>query len=348
MSQELAIYALTAPAARTARQLAAAWPGAELFLPARLAQPQDGEKGFDRFAQALATNFQAYQGHVALLAAGVVVRALQGLIKSKDQDPAVLVMDAQGRFAVSLLAGHLGGANHLAHKVAALLGGQAVITTATDSAGLPALEVLALEAGLVLENLSALAGLARRLVEGQTVLVHDPGGWLWPCLDPWPGAFVRMEHQPAPGDGPLVWVDWRALEPWSADWLVLRPPCLMAGMGCNRGTSFQELHDLLHRALARAGLSPRALAGLASIEAKRHEPGLIQLARELGCGINFYPAQDLDAVEVPHPSSVPALHVNTRSVCEAAALLAANSRRLLIAKTKSANATLAMALAGSM
>ena len=95
-----------------------------------------------------------------MVAAGVVVRSLVGLLQGKYQDPAVVVLDPEGSFAVSLLSGHEGGANRLAQEVAAKLGGQAVITTATDCAGMPALEVVAAKAGLVLENRSALAGLA--------------------------------------------------------------------------------------------------------------------------------------------------------------------------------------------
>ncbi|CAO0822153.1 cobalt-precorrin 5A hydrolase [Desulfarculales bacterium] len=153
----LAVYAITPTGAEVARTLAPSLSGATLFLPRSLAYLPDGEELFDRLALALAANFLEYGGHVILAAAGIVVRALAPLLHHKAQDPAVVVVDQAGRYAVSLLSGHLGGSNALARRVAEILGGQAVITTATDTANLPSLEMLAGELGFRVENLMALA-----------------------------------------------------------------------------------------------------------------------------------------------------------------------------------------------
>ena len=336
----LAIYALTAPGAETARRLARAWPHARLFLPWRLARAEQGEQGFKRLADRLAGNFNSYDGHLLFAAAGIVVRALAGLMQSKDIDPAVVVADPAGRYVVSLLAGHLGGANDLAVEAARHLGGQAVITTATDNAGVPSLEMVAAGQGLRVENLKALARISRRLVEAEPVALYDPENWLWPALAGYEEHFIRQE-KPSPTE-PAVWVDWRAKET-HAPWLVLRPACLTAGMGCNRGTSAQEMHGLLERVFAENGLAPGSLLCLATVEAKRDEAGLAELANSLQTNIRFYPAARLDGMDVPHPSPAAAKHIGTKSVCEAAALMAASAEQLLVTKQKSKNATLAVA-----
>lgn len=339
----IAIYALTAPAAERARVLAEAWPSARLLLPARLARPQDGERGFGKLADGLAENFGRFDGHVIFAAAGLVVRALAGLLKKKDSDPAVVVVDQEGRWAVSLLSGHLGGANHLAHQVAGVLHGQAVITTATDSLGLPSLEVVAREQALRLPNLIPLAAVSRMLVEGEPVPVFDPGGWLWPALAARAEHFVLLDRPPYPGrDGPLVLVDWRTGES-SASWLVMRPPCLAVGLGCNRGTSADEMEDLLKAAFTKHSLAIDSLAVLASIDLKADEPGMLELARRLDTKIIYYPADRLRQAPAPNPSPLVEREVGTASVCEAAAMLAAKTSDLLVSKTKSRNATLAVA-----
>ncbi|MCA1906153.1 MAG: cobalamin biosynthesis protein [Desulfarculus sp.] len=341
MSEPVAIYALTATGAESARRLAPALgEGARLFLPERLAQTEAGETAFARLAPILAANWAAFGGHVLFAAAGIVVRALAGLIQDKASDPAVVVCDPAGRHAVSLLAGHLGGANALARRVAAALGGQAVITTATDQAGLPSLELVASEAGLRVENLKALAGVSAALLDGRPVALDDPEDWLASRLErDWPGLFPAA----GPQANPSVGVDWRARPPRPGE-LLLRPPALWLGLGCNRGTAVAEMDELLTRVLAEAGLSPLALAGLASAIAKADEAGLLALALARNLKTSFYDAQTLDAVAVPNPSDQPRRHLGTRSVAEAAALIAAGpGGRLLVEKQKSGNVTLAVA-----
>lgn len=340
-----AIYALTAPAAETARRLASAWPGARLFLPHRLARAEEGEFGFARLGQALAENFAAHDGHLVFAAAGIVVRSLAGLLKAKDTDPAVVVLDPTGRFAVSLLSGHLGGGNDLARRAADLLGGQAVITTATDALHLPSLEVTARELGLRVPDLHPLAGVSRCLVEGEPVPVYDPAGWLLPALGEHAELLPALDQPPEPGDGqPLVLVDWRT-RPLDPAWLVMRPPCLIAGMGCNRGTAMEEMLALLDEVLAEHGLARECLAGLATVDLKQDEPGLLALAENLQLPINYYPAERLHQVAVPNPSPTAQKNIGTKSVCEAAAMIAARTDRLLVTKRKTPNVTLALALA---
>lgn len=342
----VAVYALTAAGAVTARRVAEALPGATLFMPERLAQT--GEQSFARLAEALAANFGLHTGHVVVAAAGVVVRAIAPLLAAKASDPAVVVVDQGGRFAVSLLAGHLGGANDLARRAAGILGGQAVITTATDQEGLPALELEARDAGLIWDDLGALPRVARALVEGEIVGVHDPQGWLWPRLhERWPEQFTLLEHWPGDEDAqrPTVVVTPRAFTS-RPGWLVLRPPCLCLGLGCNRGTGVDEMAGLIEATLAEQGLARASLACLASVEAKRDEAGLIELAERLGLELEFFSAERLETVAVPNPSGLVRQHMGTSSVCEAAAILAARGGPLMAGKRKSINATLAVALRG--
>ena len=342
---KVAVYALTRDGADLARKLRLAMPGWDLFLPLRMADAADGELGFERMGRALADGFTRYDGHVVFGATGIVVRSIAPLIRHKAKDPAVVVCDQAGRYCISLLSGHLGGGNRLAREVAAILGAEPVITTATDLAGLPSLEMLAQDLGMRVQNISALAGVSGALLDGQKVSLWDPAGWLWPHLQKWPGRFMRLEQPPDPASpgGPLVWVDWHEIK-HPASWLLIRPRCLAVGMGCRRGVPAQEIGDLLHKTLADNHLHISSLAKLASIEAKKDETGLLETARRLGLETEFYTQTALNSVEAPNPSARVEAKMGVKSVCEAAAILASRGGRLLVEKTKSAKATCAVAL----
>ncbi|HMM37633.1 MAG TPA: cobalt-precorrin 5A hydrolase [Desulfovibrio sp.] len=330
MPESIAVYALTPGGLELARRLA---PGldAEVFAPARLTGP--GERGFESLAACLAETFGRFSAHVFVAAAGLVVRLIAPRLRGKDRDPAVLVLDQEGRFCVSLLSGHLGGANALARRVAGLTGGQAVVTTATDSAGLPSLDLLAVERGLAIGNLSAVKRANALLLEGGVLDVEDPGRRLGD-LDP--AHFRRVDS------GGRVRVDWRAAA--GDEILVLHPRVLWAGMGCRRGTPAAEIRELLTRVFAEEGLAPASLAGIASVADKADEPGLLEAARELGVEARFFSREELSRVAVPTPSALVRKHMGLEGVCEAAAMLAADGP-LVVPKRKTTRATLAVALA---
>jgi len=170
--KKTAIYALTPGGARLGRALAHKLMG-DLFLPGRLAKAH-GAIAFDGLLERVAKDFFSYPRHVFITAAGIAVRAIAPHLKGKDQDPAVIVLDQEGEYVVSLVSGHLGGANELARKVAQLTGGSAVITTATDTAGVPAIDVLAKERNLSIANLKVVKSLNMAMLEGKPVQVFDP------------------------------------------------------------------------------------------------------------------------------------------------------------------------------
>jgi len=120
----------------------------EVLVPGALAPLAPAAVPFASLKPALEERFRSYRGHVCVMATGIVVRLVAGLLVHKAEDPAVVVVDEGGGFAISLVSGHLGGANALARQVAAVLGARPVITTATDVNGVPAVDVVALDEAL--------------------------------------------------------------------------------------------------------------------------------------------------------------------------------------------------------
>ncbi len=341
--KNVAFYALTNKGAQLAAKLAAEISPevGTLFLPSQCQaqNPDLRAKSFDRLGEALAENFSNFSGHVIIGATGIVVRLIAPLISSKKEDPAVVVLPQDGKFAISLLAGHLGGANELALKLAKITGGQAVISTATDVENLPALEVLARDLGLKAVDLRSLAAISRLLVDGMQIPVYDPHNYLLPSLAPWAERFQRLTEIPAKEE-PYVAVDYR-LWPHSPQALILAPPLLALGLGCHRGIDPGEVADFVCATLKEQGYAHQGVGLLATVETRSSEPAFLALAESFNCPLKIWTKDELATIATPNPSNTVLARIGVPSVCEAAALLAAETDSLLIKKQKSSRATLA-------
>lgn len=386
-ARPLAVYALTPGGAELARRIAGALGGV-LYLPERLCAahvettgegdagadapptPQaraDGVTGapgvagepgtssaqpFASLAELVARTFREHPGHVFVAATGIVVRCIAPHIASKAGDPCVVVCDQRGAHAISLLSGHLGGGNDLALRVAAVTGGTAVITTATDTEGLPSLDLLAARAGLAMADIAMVRHVNGALLAGEPVWICDPGDRLG-LRDASPasaGPLFRFVDVPGnlPPDAATVLVTPHA-HLAAPRRLVLHPRVLHVGVGCRRGVAAAVIESRIREVLAGANLAPAAIAALASAALKADEPGLRRAAAALGAPLHFFDAASLAAVPVPHPSPKAAevLGVPEVGVSEAAALLSARqsgvASALLVPKSAGQGVTVAVA-----
>lgn len=203
------------------------------------------------------------------------------------------------------------------------MGGTPVITTATDVQKLPALDSLAAARGWTIENLAAVRQVHMALLSGRPVRLVDPDGYLVDLIKENPGLFTGESDLDAAltGEGPGVYVGFRE-RAWPPGWLVLRPRNLVAGMGCHKGTPAQEILRFMQETFRQERLSLASLKALATIEAKKEEPGLRQAAASLGVEFIWFTKDELQKITVPHPSPQVARHLGVESVSEAAALKA--------------------------
>ena len=301
----IGLISATAAGAAARDRLAAAWP--------ERTRVYEGPVG-----DAVRTAFAQCEQLVCFLAAGAVVRLVAPLLADKRTDPGVVCVDEGGRFAVSLVGGHGGGANELAREVGELLGAEPVVTTATDAVGVPGLDTL----GFPVEG--DVAGVSRALLDGEPVALDAELAWPLPPL--------RVSDR---GGAYVIRVTDRAVEPGERE-VVLRPPSLVVGVGASKGAPVNEVLGLISDALRGAGLSAGNIAELATVDAKADEPGIVQAAQRLGVPLVAHSAEELAAVEVPNPSDAPLAAVGTPSVAEAAALVGGGE--LLVPKRKSERA----------
>ncbi len=346
-----AIVAITDGGSALARRIGREVGPELVWLPERL-RADDGCNYFTEPVAALLPRlFAGVDGLVCIMATGIVVRTLAPHLRGKDLDPAVVVLDEAGRFAISLLSGHLGGANELARELARMTGGKAVITTATDVNGLPAWDEAARLSGLGIEPLAHARTLNSLLLRGEPIVLVDRRRRIADVFAGVPGirlaaSFAAALKLPAAG---RVFVTHRHIPHLDRqpDLLVLRPRDLVVGLGCNRGTSAEEIEAVVTGELKHAFLAFASVARLATISEKADEAGLSEFARRHGLPVDYHDAADLNAIAAPTPPSPHALAaVGAKGVCEPAALLSAGATTLLVRKRKSGNVTLAVAEIG--
>lgn len=254
-------------------------------------------------------------------AAGIAVRCIAPHLTDKLHDPAVLVLDDRGEFVISLLSGHAGGANALARRIAGLIGATPVITTATDGAGLFAVDEWALDHGLAIINPEMIKSVSSALLSGRTVRVHSA----FPTT-PLPAG---LEPAAAAGEAHLR-IDIRNPGPPAGLWLA--PPATVLGLGCRKGTEADAIQKVVRTLCQREGIAFEALAKVCSIDLKRDEPGILEFCRRWTLPFETFSPAELAAAEGDFSASrfVGAV-TGVESICDRA--VAAGGGTLLTEKT---------------
>ena len=280
-------------------------------------------------SELLQSQWGGAQGFVVVGACGLVTRLIAPLLQGKNQDPAVVVVDPQGAFAIPLLGGHAAGAEALSQRVAALLGGQAVLTGSSGSQGKLALDTFGNSWGWRRSATGDWNGLMQKAAPGERarLRVKQTNG-----TELWRGLAAAAASGLVAGNGDQS--NDLTIGSGRGEGCRWHPPSLWLGLGCERGTSQELIARLVDQELDRLGLAPEAIAGMASIDRKSDEQAFLALAQERGWAQQWMPASTLNAIAVPNPSDAVAAEMGTASVAEAAALVAGGpGARLLLNKT---------------
>ena len=254
---------------------------------------------------------------------GIAVRAIAPHIVSKTSDPAVIVLDEQGKHVISLLSGHIGGANDLARRIAGFTGGEAVVTTATDVNGRFSVDSWAARNGCVIDSMENAKEYAAAILKRDLPLASDfeicgnlPGG-------------VFAGNEGACGVTVSVKTD---ADPYETT-LRLIPRILHIGVGCRRGTPMEKIRTSVLKVLDESGIYMKAIACVSSIDVKQDEAGLLEFCKAWKLPVCFYSADELLAAEGDFSASeFVKSTVGVDNVCERAAMLSAGKNAKLIVK----------------
>lgn len=267
--------------------------------------------------------WQTHRSLIFCLATGAVTRLIAPLLQDKATDPAVLVVDELGKFVIPLCGGHQGGADQLAQIVAAQLEANPILTGASDRAHLPGIDVLGKPFGWV-KGRGDWTAVSAAIARLESVHVtQTAGSTLWQSTLPTEHPFhfkaeteIENKAQAQVLITPAKPV--AAIIP-SVYW---HPRVLWVGMGCERNTPKAVIEAAITQVFAETQLAEAAIAGIATIDLKADEPGILAFCQERHLPLRCFAAADLQSVPVPNPSSIVNAEVGTPSVAEAAALLA--------------------------
>ena len=292
---------------------------------------------------------QAFSSADALIfwcAAGIAVRSIAPYLSHKSKDPAVLVLDEKGTHCISLLSGHMGGANALTRTVSELCGAEPVITTGTDMEHRFSVDEFARCNGFVVTDWEKAKRISVDVLAGKTLKIA--------------GLLEKEQYCPVEGmeehawtagelpDDADVWITSRQL-PVPAQVLQLIPKDLTIGIGCRRGTNCSALQTALARFLEQTGLDARGICRITSIDRKKEEQGLIDLAAELKVPFVTYTSEELLQAPGEYPSSEFVREITgVDNVCQRSAMLGAGDDAICLAeKTVVDGITMAAACGGS-
>ena len=283
-----------------------------------------GKYGFtehETISSATGDLFRESDALIFIGAAGIAVRSIAPHVVSKVSDPAVLVIDDRGRFVISLLSGHIGGANGLARSIAGLIGAEPVITTATDGAGKFSCDAWAVTHDCAISSMAAAKDVSAAILTGDIPVTAE-----YPLPEELPPGLRRAE------EGELgIYIGIHKNDPFGKT-LRLIPRTVTLGIGCRKDIPLESVMAAVRSVLDEANIDLRSVGRIASIVNKKDEKGLLEAARVIGAETVFYTAEELNAVPGEfEESEFVRKTVGTGNVCERAAVLAGGE--LIIKKT---------------
>ena len=276
--------------------------------------------------------FDSSDALIIVGATGIAVRAIAPHVESKDKDPAVIVVDEKGRYAIPLLSGHLGGANDLAREMAKITGGEAVITTATDVQGVFAVDEWTKKHNCSILEINKIKDISGALLGGKVVTVRCP----WKIVGSVPPGIMMTQSEESD-----IAIDIRVK---GQNPMHVIPKICTLGVGCRRGTTASALEHFLQRLLMETEVNEKAIEKVATIDIKADEPGLVEFCKNHGWELEAFSAPELEQVRGEFKSSKLVSKVTgVDNVCERSAVLASGGE-LIHGKTAGDGITMAMAM----
>lgn len=275
----------------------------------------DNSIQMENFTDKLESKFSSYDAHIFIMATGIVVRKIASLIKRKDTDPAVLVIDEKERFVISLLSGHLGGANELTEELAEKFSLLPVVTTSSDITGKIAIDTLSQKMQCQMENLEKAKNITSLIVDNKNVDILLPKN-------------VTVGKNCGTSSGVVISSNKENIE-------VMRiyPENLIIGVGCRRGTVKENILIAIEKVMKKHNLSYRSIKKIATVDVKADEKGLIEAAKALNKELIIVDRKEIAPIEnMFKGSEFVKKQIGVTCVSEPCAYIASNKNGILLEK----------------
>ncbi|MGI0046217.1 MAG: cobalt-precorrin 5A hydrolase [Nitrosotalea sp.] len=347
----VSIIAITKNGIEIAKNLKAKFSGWEIFAPSKFSDNDSMINWFeDSTTEKIGELFKKYQALVCIFSLGAVIRLVAPHMKDKKTDPAVVAIDDTGKFVISTLSGHLGGANKLAEDIAGILGATPVITTAADVNKTIAVDMVGKEFGWRIDDDSTVTKVSAFMVNEEKIGVFQDAGerdWWAPKKElPKNVHMYTSIDEIAKSDckGFLIISDKIIQDRQMLERAVVyRPKTLVVGVGLHWDTSKDIIKEGLEFCLSKFNLSAKSVAKFASIKKEAQVAGLREIADSMQVPVDYFEKQEIAGILIPNPSDVVQAFEGTPSVSEASAIKSSGGTLIVEKQKFPPNLTIAIA-----
>lgn len=345
--EKIAVLAITKNGVSIGLRLKEFFPTWEIFAPSKFS---NGNKEIvwysDTTSEKIVELFKNNNALICLFSLGAVIRLIAPHLKDKKTDPAVIVIDDKTSFVISVLSGHLGGANELTQIIAQKLDAMPIITTAADVNKTIAVDLVGREFGWKIDDDSTVTKISAHMVNEENIGVYQEAGKMnwWKELPKNVKMYHSLEEMKNSGSMGYLIISDRILEgDFLKNSVVYRPPSLVVGIGLHWDTSKEIIKEGLDFCLQKFKLSEKSIAKLVSIKKPEDVKGLVDIGKEMGITVEYVNREDLAEISVPNPSYTVKAFEGTSSVSEAAAIKVSGGELIVEKQKFPPNLTIAIA-----
>ena len=346
--ERIAVLAITKNGVEMGLSLKKLFPDWQIFAPSKFSDNNETINWYDDSTSIKIVDlFQSNDGLICLFSLGAVIRLIAPYIKDKKTDPAVIVIDDKAQFVISVLSGHLGGANELSNEISEKIGATPVITTAADVNKTIPVDLVGKEFGWKIDDDTTVTKVSAFMVNKEKIGVFQDAGekdWWKKELPNNVSKYENFEGlKNSDSKGFLIISDQIFKDEILENTVVYRPQTLVVGVGLHWDTSKDTIKNGLKSSLEKFHLSSKSLARFVSIKKEKDVEGLIELGKEMDIPIEYIDRVDLADVITPNPSKTVQAFEGTSSVSEAAALKSSNGELIVEKQKFPPNLTIAIA-----
>jgi cobalt-precorrin 5A hydrolase len=347
--KKIAVLGITKNGIKIGLRLKEYFPNFEVFAPIKFSDNNEKIQWYDEStSQEIVDLFKKHDGIICLFSLGAVIRLLAPHIKDKKTDPAVIVIDDNANFVISVLSGHLGGANELSNEIAEKMDATSVITTAADVNKTIAVDLVGKKFGWKIDDDSNVTRISAFMVNKEKIGVFQNVGqkeWWEGKLPENITFFSNIEDlKNSDSKGYLIITnDEIENEEVLRDSVVYRVPNLVVGIGLHWDTSKETISNGVNETLEKFGLKQNQIARFVSIKKDKDVVGLIELGKEMKVQVEYIDREELATISAPNPSKTVQAFEGTASVSEAAAIKSSKGELIVEKQKFPPNLTVAIA-----
>lgn len=345
--EKTAVLAITKNGVRIGKELKQIFPDWNVFAPSKFSSKNNEIIWYSEpTSEKIVDLFKNNNALVCLFSLGAVIRLISPHLKDKKTDPAVIVIDDKTNFVISVLSGHIGGANELTQEIAEKLGALAVITTAADVNKTIAVDLVGREFNWKIDDDSTITKISAHMVNEEPIgVLQETGKKNWyKELPKNVTTYNNLQDLKNSNSKAYLIISDRIMDDnLSNESVIYRPPSLVIGIGLHEDTSKEVINEGIETCLRKFKLSSKSIAKLVSIKKPQDIQGLIDIGKEMKIPVEYVDRDELSKITVPNPSETVKVFEGTASVSEAAAMKVSEGKLIVEKQKFPPNLTIAIA-----